>query len=164
MLRNTSPAPEFTLLDADGQPRSLHALRNERPFLLAFFRFAECPTAQKDLLRYSDVFTRVISMGAGMAAVSADTPGALRVLRDKWEIPYPLLSDAGFRVSTQYGVYRSDETEEGPQPHGEPAVFLLDAGGNIAYSQIQTGPKAAAPPAELALVLFYMTQHGGRYI
>ena len=59
-------------------------------------------------------------------------------------------------------LYRSDD-EEGPQPHGEPAVFIIDADGNLAYSQVQTGPKGSANPADLALVLLYMRDNGGRY-
>jgi uncharacterized protein YeaO (DUF488 family) len=79
------------------------------------------------------------------------------------QLPFRLLADADFSVARAYGVYESDETDEGPQPHAEPAVFLLDADGKIAYSQIQTGPKGHASTAELALIVFYMQQNDGRY-
>jgi peroxiredoxin len=74
-----------------------------------------------------------------------------------------VLSDPDFAVSGRYGVYRSDEVDKGPQPHGEPAVFLLDVQGDIAYTQILSSPKGLANPAEMALVLLYMCHHIGRY-
>jgi peroxiredoxin len=73
-----------------------------------------------------------------------------------------LLSDEGLVVSRTYGVYESEDGE-GPQPHGEPALFIVDVDGRIAYSQIMTGPKGLANPSEMALVLLYMTLNGGRY-
>lgn len=162
MPRNHAPAPDFILPDQDGTPRSLAELRGDRPLLLLFYRGAFCPTARKDLLAYANVHSRIRAIGGELAAVSADDPATSRALREKLELPFALLSDAGFAVSERYGVYRSDE-EEGPQPHGEPAVFIVDVDGRIAFSQIQTGPKGAANPSEMALVLFYMAQHGGRY-
>ncbi len=98
-----------------------------------------------------------------MVAVSADSIENHRALKARLGLPFQLLSDPGMKAALRYGVYRSDELEEGPQPHGEPAIFILDIDGRIAYSQVQTGPKGAAQPAEMVLVLLYMSQHGGRY-
>ncbi len=163
MLRNKEPAPHLALPDAAGAVRSLSELCAGRPFLLLFLRFAECPTTQRDLLRYANVYSRVRLIGADMAAVTVEHPDAHRELGERLGLPYPLLSDADFSASERWGVYRSDETDEGPQPHGEPAVFLIAADGTIAYSQVTTGPKGLADPAELTLVLLYMAHHGGRY-
>ena len=163
MLRNKTQAPEFELEDEIGAWTSLTALRNSRPFLLLFSRSADCPTTRRDLLAYANVYDRLRMLDAGMAAITADTPDNHRALRDQLGLPFSVFSDADFAVSDLYGVYRSDEAEEGPQPHGEPAVFILDVDGSIAYSQILSGPKGLANPAELALVVLYMCHNGGRY-
>ena len=89
-------------------------------------------------------------------------PTLSRELADDLKIEFTLLSDVDFQVAQSYGVYKSDDTE-GPQPHGEPAVFIMDVDGKVAYSQIQTGPKGSANPADLALILLYMKGNGGRY-
>ena len=162
MLRNGAAAPGFTLENADRHALSLSDLRQGKPFVLLFFRGCVCPTAQRDLLAYANVYGRLLSVGATLVAVSADTPENHRTLKSRLDLPFELLSDAEMRVSDQYGVYRSDDPDE-PQPHGEPALFVLDVDGKIAYSQVQTGPKGAADPAEIALVLLYMSQNGGRY-
>jgi len=162
-LRNGSPAPAFNLQDETGAARSLTALRDSRLFLLLFLGFAACSTSRRDLLAYANVYDRLRALDADMAAVTADTPDSHRQLSAELGLPFPVLSDPDFAVSERYGVYRSDEVERGPQPHGEPAVFILDVQGEIAYSQILSGPKGLASPTELALVLLYMHQHDGRY-
>lgn len=163
MLRNGTAAPDFTLPDDQERLRTLGELRRDRPLLLLFFRGAFCPTARKDLMAYQNVHSRIRSVGADVAAISTTPPEEHRGLRHALGIAFPLLSDADFAVSDRYGVYRSDETHEGPQPHGEPALFVLDVDGNVAFSQVQTGPKAFANPAEIALLFLYMSKHGGRY-
>lgn len=163
MLRNKTPAPSFALPDDTGQQQSLEPLRGQKPLLLFFFRGAFCPTARRDLSGYAAAYSRITALGAELIAISVDAPPELRRLRERLDLRFPLLSDADFAVSQRYGVYRSDETDEGPQPHGEPAIYVIDVNGNIAYSQIQTGPKGTADPSELALMLFYMSQNSGRY-
>jgi len=163
VIRNKTTAPDFALLDETGTTRTLAGLRQGRPLLLLFLRFADCPTTRRDLLAYANVWGRVRSLGAEMAAVTVEPPDAHRRLKERLELPFPLLSDEGFAVSEQYGVYRSDEVDEGPQPHGEPAVYVIDADGEVAYGQVLSGPKGIANPAEVAMVLLYMRDHGGKY-
>jgi peroxiredoxin Q/BCP len=163
MLRNGSTAPAFDLQDETGAFRSLTMLRDSRLFLLLFVGFAACSTSRRDLLAYANVYDRLRALDADMAAITADTPDNHRRLSAELGLPFPVLSDQNFAVSERYGVYRSDEVEMGPQPHGEPAVFILDVEGAIAYSQILSGPKGLANPTEMALVLLYMRQHDGRY-
>jgi peroxiredoxin len=163
MLRNKAMAPLFRLPDADENPVSLTDIHQGRPLLLLFFRGEFCPTARKDLQNYADVYNRIQAVGAELVAISADSPKNHRVLRDTLWIPFPLLSDAGFAVSESYGVYRSDDEGEGPDPHGEPALFVLDADGKVAYSQVSTGPKGIANPSEITMILIYMAMNDGRY-
>lgn len=163
MLRNKTPAPEFSLPDENGTRCDLAELRDEKLLTIYFFRGAFCPTARRDLMNYANIYSRLPEMNADLVAISADEPDTLQQLKGNLELPFRLLSDADFSVSRAYGVYESDETDEGPQPHGEPAVFLLDIDGKIAYSQLQTGPKGHANAAELALIVQYMANNNGRY-
>ena len=162
MLRNQTSAPDFSLLDQDKNERTLTQLRGDKPLLLFFYRGAFCGTSRKQLIDYADNYGRIQAVGAELVAISVDTPKTSRDLADDLEIEFPLLSDADFRVSQSYGVYQSDD-DEGPQPHGEPAVFIVDVDGKIAYSQIQSGPRASANASDIALVLLYMRDNGGRY-
>lgn len=163
MLRNLSLPPDFSLPDDRNQLRALNELRGEKALVLLFFRGAFCATARRDLLAFGDIHERICNLGAEIVAISVDSPSQLRELRAKLELPFPLLSDPDFAVSHRYGVYQSDETEAGPQPHGEPATFVLDARGRLIFSQIQSAPKGAAPANEILLMLLYMAQHEGNY-
>ncbi len=163
MLRNNARPPEFILPDDRNKARSLVELAEGKPLLLFFFRFADCPTSRRDLAHYAEQARRIESLDARIAAVSSEPTDRLHHLRLELRLPFPLLSDGDFAVSRAWGVYESDETDEGPQPHGEPAVFILQSDGTLAYSQIQSGPKGTANPAEMTLVLLYMTRNGGRY-
>lgn len=163
MLRNKTLPPNFSLLDENGTRCDLAQLREGKLLTIFFFRGAFCPTARRDLMAYSNTYSRLRAMNGELVAISVDEPEALLQLKNQLLLPFRLLSDVDFSVSRRYGVYESDETDEGPQPHGEPAVYLLDTDGNIAYSQLQSGPKGHANAAELALTVFYMTQNNGRY-
>ena len=163
MLRNKTPAPEFSLPDENGERWDLAKLRAGKLLALFFFRGAFCPTSTRDLLAYANVYERLRAMGGELVAISVDEPATLKQHKIRLQLPFHLLSDVDFSVSRRYSVYESDETDEGPQPHGEPAVFLLDAEGKIAHSQIQSGPKGHANPAEITLIVFYMAHNNGRY-
>jgi peroxiredoxin len=112
---------------------------------------------------YANTYSRLQAMGGELMAISVDAPDTLKQLKERLQLPFRLLSDADFSVARRYGVYESDETDEGTQPHGEPAVFLLDIDGKIAYSQLQSGPKGHANAAELVLIVLYMANNKGRY-
>jgi len=162
MLRNQTQAPDFSLRDHDGQQRTLSELRGQKPLVLFYYRGEFCPTSRKQLTDFADNYSRFEPLGAELIAVSVDPPEISRDLRDKLKIEFTLLCDIDFEVAQSYSVYRSDDTD-GPQPHGEPAVFIIDIDGNLAYSQVQTGPKGSANPADLVLVLLFMRDNGGRY-
>lgn len=163
MLRNMSKAPGFTLKDTDGKNVSLDDIHQGRPVIILFFRGEFCPSARRDLVCYADVYNRIQAVGAELIGISADTVANHRRLRDEVWVPFPLLSDPSFHVSEAYGVYKSDDVGEGPEPHGEPALFVLDADMRIAYSQICTGPKGIANPAEMVMILIYMAMNKGHY-
>lgn len=163
LLRNNTPAPNFSLPDHEGIQRALHELRGERALVLLFFRGAFCATSRRDLLGWGDIHERICWLGADLIAVSVDTPAELSRLKERLELPFALFSDEDFAVSLNWGIYESDEIEAGPQPHGEPATFVLDSVGRIIYSQIQSGPKGAAEANEILLMLHFMQQHSGRY-
>ncbi len=163
MLRNGTAPPAFLLPDSDGRPRSLDELRAEKPLVVLFFRGAFCATARRDLLAWGDLYERIGWLGAGLVGVSVDAPDELARLRNTLQLPFDLLSDSDFSISRAWGIYESDETDAGPQPHGEPGTFVLDRKGNLAYSQPQSGPKGAASANEILLMLQLMNRQDGFY-
>jgi len=162
MLRNGTPAPDFTLRNHEGRERSLEDLRNGQVLVLHFFRGTFCPTSHRDLMNLSDVYERFAMLGAELVCISADSPEKLAALRRKLGLQMPLLADENYEIAPLYGVYESDDGE-GPPRHAEPALFMLDVNGNIAWSQIQSGPKGLASVGEIMLILIMMAANEGVY-
>ena len=148
---------------ATARLRTLDELRNDKPLVVLFHRGAFCATARRDLLAWSDIVERIEWLGAGLVAVSVDVPDELARLKQTLDLGFDLLSDADFSVSRAWGIYESDETDEGPQPHGEPGTFVLERDGKLAFSQLQSGPKGAANPNEILLMLLLMNRQDGFY-
>lgn len=163
MLRNGSSPPAFRLPDSTLQLCSLDELRGGKPLVVLFFRGAFCATARRDLLAWSDIHERIEWLGANLVGISVDPVEELARLKATLELSFVLLSDADFAVSREWGIYESDERDAGPQPHGEPGTFVLDAAGKLVFSQLQSGPKGAASANEVMLMLLLMQRQNGFY-
>lgn len=99
-------APDFTLYDHTGRPRTLSALLSGGPVALFFFPLASSPicTAQACHFRnLSDEFARV---GAQRVGISTDTVDRQAHFARQRSFDYPLLSDADSVVSELFGVRR----------------------------------------------------------
>lgn len=99
-------APDFTLYDHTGRPRTLSALLSDGPVVLFFFPLASSPicTAQACHFRnLSDEFARV---GAHRVGISTDTVDKQAHFAQQRSFDYPLLSDADGVVSELFGVRR----------------------------------------------------------
>jgi thioredoxin-dependent peroxiredoxin len=99
-------APDFTLYDHTGRPRTLSALLSEGPVVLFFFPLASSPicTAQACHFRnLSDEFARV---GAQRVGISTDAVDKQAHFARQRAFDYPLLSDSDGVVSELFGVHR----------------------------------------------------------
>ena len=99
-------APDFTLYDHTGRPRTLSGLVSDGPVVLFFFPLASSPicTAQACHFRnLSDEFARV---GAQRVGISTDTVDKQAHFARQRSFDYPLLSDADGVVSELFGVHR----------------------------------------------------------
>src|ERR1700760_73801 len=99
-------APDFTLCDHTGRPRTLSALLSDGPVVLFFFPLASSPicTAQACHFRnLSDEFARV---GAQRVGISTDTVDRQAHFAQQRSFDYPLLSDADGVVSELFGGHR----------------------------------------------------------
>jgi thioredoxin-dependent peroxiredoxin len=99
-------APDFTLYDHTGRPRTLSALLSDGPVVLFFFPLASSPicTAQACHFRnLSDEFARV---GAQRVGISTDAVDKQAHFARQRAFDYPLLSDSDGVVSELFGVHR----------------------------------------------------------
>src|SRR5262252_359379 len=98
------PAPEFTLLDADGKEVSLSSFRGQR-VIVYFYPAALTPGCTKQACDFRDSLASLNSAGITVLGISPDKPAKLARFREKEGLTFPLLSDPGREVLRAYGAY-----------------------------------------------------------
>ena len=125
MLAIGAHAPEFTLPDADGRSVSLQELLKSGPLVLYFYPADFTAGCTREACQIRDLHPQIESAGMQVAGVSPQSPESHRAFRDKYHLPFILLSDVDRCVIRMYGV-------RGPFGLGvRRATFLIDATGEI---------------------------------
>ena len=125
------PAPEFTLLDADGKEVSLSSFRGQR-VIVYFYPAAMTPGCTKEACDFRDNLADLNSAGITVLGISPDQPAKLAKFRDKEGLNFPLLSDPGNEVHQAYGAY-GEKTMYGKKTVGViRSTFVIDPAGKVA--------------------------------
>ncbi|HET6413573.1 MAG TPA: peroxiredoxin [Anaeromyxobacter sp.] len=101
-LKVGEKAPDFTLPDTDGQLVTLSRLLEKGPVILAFYPKAFTPGCTQQNQNFRDHFDEVSAKGAQVVGISVDDVETQRKFKEKYQLPFPLLSDKGGVVSEQY--------------------------------------------------------------
>src|SRR5271156_2769746 len=99
-------APDFTLYDHTGRPRTLSALLSEGPVVLFFFPIASSPICTAQACHFRDLSDEFARVGAQRVGISTDTVDKQAHFAQQRSFDYPLLSDADGVVSELFGVRR----------------------------------------------------------
>jgi peroxiredoxin Q/BCP len=75
-------------------------------------------------------YEKIKSVGAGILAISVDSPDQSRDFAGKLRLPFPLLSDVNHKVIDAYGVYDAENKIS------KPAVFLVDKKGIVRWTYV----------------------------
>ncbi|WP_417508352.1 thioredoxin-dependent thiol peroxidase [Microbacterium sp.] len=99
-----TPAPEFTLLDQDGNSVSLSDLRGQKT-ILYFYPAAMTPGCTTQACDFRDSISSLQGAGYRVVGVSRDEPTKLATFRERDGLTFTLLSDPDHAVHTAYGVW-----------------------------------------------------------
>jgi peroxiredoxin Q/BCP len=99
-------APDFTLCDHTGRPRTLSELLAAGPVVLFFFPLASSPICTAQACHFRDLSNEFASVGAQRVGISTDTVDKQAHFARQRSFDYPLLSDADDVVSELFGVRR----------------------------------------------------------
>jgi peroxiredoxin Q/BCP len=97
-------APAFTLQDGQGAKRSLTELKG-RDVILYFYPKDDTPGCTKEACGFRDLWREIEDLGATVLGVSPDGAEAHEKFRDKYTLPFPLLSDPERKVMEKYGAW-----------------------------------------------------------
>jgi len=129
MLKLNDAAPDFTLVDDQGKAFTLSSHRGEK-ILLVFYPGDNTPVCTKQLCEYRDGVEAFAGLGVRVVGISKDDAASHQKFRQKYQLPFVLLSDPELQVAQLYnskgmlGMKRS--------------VFLVDEHGCIRYLHVES--------------------------
>src|ERR1700750_883463 len=95
-------APDFTLYDHSGRPRTLSALLSEGPVVLFFFPLASSPICTSEACHFRDLSDEFAGVGARRVGISTDTVAKQARFAGQRAFDYPLLSDADGAIAQKF--------------------------------------------------------------
>jgi thioredoxin-dependent peroxiredoxin len=104
MLPLGGRAPEFTLPDQDEQNVSLSNLLRRGSLVLYFYPADFTPGCTREACVMRDLHAEIEQAGLNVAGGSPQTPASHRRFRDKYQLPFTLLSDVDRTVISMYDV------------------------------------------------------------
>lgn len=125
MLKAGERAPEFTLPDDTGTDRSLTELLSAGAIILYFYPADFTPGCTRQACKLRDLHTDIQRAGMRVVGISPQSPESHAKFREKYQLPFTLLSDEQKTVVKMYGL-------NGPLGVGvRRASYLVDGGRRV---------------------------------
>lgn len=96
-------ARDFELTDHLGGRFHLYSALEKAPALLVFYPGDFTPVCTKQLCNYRDHWKGFQSMGVQLVGLSGNSPSQHRAFAQKYDFPFPLLTDPNREVAFAYG-------------------------------------------------------------
>lgn len=133
-LQEGQAAPQFSLLNADGETVSLSDYKGKK-VIVYFYPKADTPGCTTEACDFRDSLTELNGQDVEVVGISPDKPEALKKFTDKYELTFPLLSDADKSVMKAFGAY-GEKKNYGKVVEGViRSTFVVDEQGNIALAK-----------------------------
>ena len=104
MIKEGATAPAFKTTDANGETVSLKDLRGQK-VVLYFYPKDDTPGCTKEACGFRDAWKTIQKANTIVLGISADAAASHQKFRDKYRLPFPLLTDTDRKVMTAYGAY-----------------------------------------------------------
>jgi peroxiredoxin Q/BCP len=125
MMESEQKAPEFTLPDQNGHDISLTSLLKDGPVILYFYPADFTPGCTREACSIRDLHREIGRAGLTVVGISPQSPESHRRFREKYSLPFTLLSDENKEVIRMFGV-------DGPLGFWVQRVtYLIDQDRNI---------------------------------
>jgi thioredoxin-dependent peroxiredoxin len=127
MLSRGARIPDVTLVDTDGSQVTLASLV-DRPIVLYFYPKDDTPGCSAEACRFRDDYEAFVAAGADVIGVSADDGRSHARFREKYNLPFRLMSDPDGAARKAFGIPNTLGILPGR------ATFVIDHDGKILYS------------------------------
>ena len=130
MLEVGSLAPDFTLLDKDGNEVSLSDFRGQR-VVLYFYPRDNTPGCTRQACAFAGAYKEFEARGVVVIGISRDSVASHQKFAEKYELPFILLSDPDRVAIETYGVWQEKKNYGKVSMGVVRATYLIDAEGKI---------------------------------
>jgi peroxiredoxin Q/BCP len=103
-LKIGAKAPAFTGLDQDGNKISLGDFKGQK-VVLYFYPEDDTPTCTIQACNLRDNYSLLINNGYKVIGISPDDIKSHRKFREKFSLPFTLISDPDHKIIDKYGVW-----------------------------------------------------------
>ncbi|MGX9962441.1 thioredoxin-dependent thiol peroxidase [Roseomonas sp. F4] len=138
-----APAPDFAMPASGDRTVSLAELKG-KPFLLYFYPKADTPGCTKQACGVQEALPQLGKLGLTVIGVSPDAMKPIEKFAQKFNLTFPLASDADHKVAEAYGVWVEKSMYGKTYMGMERSSFLVGADGRIAKVWRKVKPEAHA--------------------
>ena len=103
-LKEGDQFPGFKLPDATGQLVDSAELLAKGPLVINFYRGSWCPYCVIELKAYRDRLDEIHALGAELVSASPEKPDGSMSLKEKENLPFPVLTDSGLQLAEKMGI------------------------------------------------------------
>jgi peroxiredoxin Q/BCP len=103
-LKENTLAPDFELLDETGSTRKLSDYRG-KDVVLYFYPKDDTPGCTTEACSFRDDYSDYEKAGVVILGVSADSPKSHAKFKQRYQLPFTLLSDVNHEVCEKYEVW-----------------------------------------------------------
>jgi thioredoxin-dependent peroxiredoxin len=129
-LKKGNKAPDFALPNEKGKLISLSSFK-DKWVLLYFYPKDDTPGCTKEACAIRDDYSKFKRVGAKVLGVSVDSPKSHSKFKDKYDLPFALLSDENKEVVKLYGVWKKKKFMGKEFMGTERVSFLINPKGKI---------------------------------
>lgn len=135
-LQPGTPAPDFTLPDAEGKPVALADYRGKN-VIVYFYPQAATPGCTTEACDFRDSLSSLQGSGYEVLGISPDAPEALAHFTGDFALTFPLLADEDHAVALAYGAW-GEKLVRGEITEGiVRSTVVLDPEGKVKLAQYQ---------------------------
>jgi peroxiredoxin len=133
-LKVGDPAPDFELMNQDKIKVKLADFRGKKKVVLLFYPMDFSGVCTQEHCTVGPELDRMSKdKNAIVFGVSCDSPFSHAEFRDKYKIPYELLSDPTRKMAKAYGMWAGEE----PFNCSKRGTVAIDTSGKVTYYQEQ---------------------------
>lgn len=136
MLKEGDKAPNFTLISEQDKEITLDTFKGKK-IVLYFYPKDDTPGCTKEACSFRDVYDDILEANAIVIGISKDNASSHLKFRDKYNLPFYLLSDPYHNVIESYGAWQEKKMFGKTYMGITRLTFIIDENGTI----IKTYPK-----------------------